>query len=80
MNQSRLTRNHKLIKPKLQKPRKNEDGVCFVPTIVNGVNNVNLNTKFEPKYSDSVRNLINKPLMCITRISFHSQKKNTEKY
>ena len=33
---------------------------CFIPTIINGVTNVNLNPKIEPKYSDSVGNLINK--------------------
>ena len=59
MNQPRLPMNHQLNKPNLQEPRKNEDGACFIPTIVNGVTNVNLNPKTEPKYSDSVGNLIN---------------------
>ena len=59
VNQPRLPMNHKLNKPNLQEPRKNEDGTYSIPTIVNGVTNVNLNTKFEQKY-DSIGNLINK--------------------
>jgi len=52
--------NHQLNKPNFQELRKNKDGTCSIPTIVNGVTNVNLNPKFEPKYSDSTGNLINK--------------------
>jgi len=60
VNQPRLPMTHQLKKPNLQEARKNEDGACFIPTIVNGVTNVNLNQKIEPKCSDSIGNRINK--------------------
>jgi len=50
VNEPRLPMNHQRNKPNLQQPWKNEDGTCSIPTIVNGVTNVNLNPKFEPKY------------------------------
>jgi len=60
VNQPRLPMNHQLNKPNLSEPRTNKEGTCSIPTIVDGVTNVNLNPKFEPKYSDSIGNLINK--------------------
>jgi len=52
--------NHQLNKPNLQKPKKNEDGSYSIPTIVNGVTNVNSNAKLERKYCDSLEISINK--------------------
>jgi hypothetical protein len=41
MKQDRLPTTHQLDKPNLQESRKNEDGTSRIPTIVNGVTNVN---------------------------------------
>ena len=52
--------NHQRNKPILQEPINNEDGACPIPTLVNGVINVNPNPKTALKYSESTDNLINK--------------------
>jgi hypothetical protein len=59
VSQTRLPMSHQLIKPNLQEARKNEDGASFIPTIVNGVTDVNSNPKIEPKCNNSISNLIN---------------------
>jgi len=59
VNQHRRSIVHQPIKPNLQKPRINEDGECCIPTIVNGVTNVNPTSVTVPKYSDSTKNRIN---------------------
>jgi hypothetical protein len=41
VNQHRRSIVHQLNKPNLQKPSINEDGECCIPTIVNGLTNVN---------------------------------------
>jgi hypothetical protein len=46
-------------KPNLQEPSINEDRASFIPTIVNGVTNVSSTSMTVPKYSDSMKNLIN---------------------
>jgi len=61
MNQPRLQMNHQQNKPKLQEPMNNEDGAWPIPTLVNGLTNVNPNQKTAPKYRKSTGNLINKP-------------------
>jgi hypothetical protein len=52
-----------LDNPKLQEPRKNDDGTCRIPIIVNGVTNVNSNPKHKQEdsnsTSDSISHLIN---------------------
>jgi len=80
MNQTSLPMNHQLNKPNLQEPRKNEDGTCSFLTIVNGVTNVNLNPKFELKYSDSIGNLIKKlrETINVCNRNKYSLSKNTE--
>jgi len=60
VKQPSLQMNHQLNKPNLQKPKKNEDGSYSIPTIVNGVTNVNSNAKLERKYCDSLEISINK--------------------
>jgi len=59
VNQHRWPRVHQPIKPNLQKPSINEDGEGCIPTIVNGVTNVNPTSVTVPKYSDSTKNRIN---------------------
>jgi len=58
VNQHRRQVVHLRNKPNLQEPITKEDGTCFIPTIVNGVTNVNLPSVTVPKYSDSKKNLI----------------------
>jgi len=60
VNLPSLPRNHQSNKPNLQEPMKNEDGAYSILTIVNGVTNVNYNSKSEQKYSDSTENRKNK--------------------
>ena len=43
----------------LQEPSINEDGECCIPTIVNGVTNVNPTSVTVSKYSESTKNRIN---------------------
>jgi len=59
VSQTRLPMTRQLMKPKLQEPRENEDGACFIPTIVSGVTDMNTNPKIEQKYSDTISNLTN---------------------
>ena len=59
VNQHRRSIVHQTNKPNLQKPIINEDGECCIPTIVNGVTNVNPTSVTVPKYSDSTKNRIN---------------------
>jgi hypothetical protein len=49
---------HQRNKPNLQEQSINEDGASVIPTVVNGVTNVNPTSVTLPKYSDSTRNLI----------------------
>ena len=58
MNQHRRQVVHLRNKSNLQEPITDEDGTCFIPTLVNGVTNVNLPSVTVPKYSDSKKNLI----------------------
>ena len=59
VSQTRLPMTRQLNKTNFQEPSKNEDGACFIPTIVSGVTDVNSNTKIEQKYSDIISNLTN---------------------
>ena len=54
VKQPRLSKTHPFNKPNFHELRKNEDGTYHIPTVVNGVTDVNFNTKIEPKYSDSI--------------------------
>jgi hypothetical protein len=53
MKQCRLPTTHLLDSPNLQEPRKNEDGTNLIPTIGNGVTNVNPKPKHKQEDSDS---------------------------
>ena len=59
VNQHRRPIVHQPIKPNLQKPSINEDEEGCIPTIVNGVTNVNPTSVTVLKYSDSTINRIN---------------------
>ena len=59
VNQHRRSIVHQPIKPNPQKPSINEDGECCIPTIVNGVTNVNPTSVTVLKYSDSTINRTN---------------------
>jgi hypothetical protein len=63
MKQRRQTTTHQLDNSNLQEQRKNNDGTCHIPTIVNGVTNVNHNPKHKQEdsnsTSDSVSHIIN---------------------
>ena len=59
VNQHRRSIIHQLNRPHLQEPSINEDGEYCIPTIVNGVTNVNPTSVAVPKYSDSTRIRIN---------------------
>jgi hypothetical protein len=63
---------HQRNKPNLQEQSINEDGACFIPTIVNGVTNVNFTSVTKQKYSDSTKNPINNLQETIT---VHNKKK-----
>ena len=63
---------HQRNKPNLQEPSINEDGASFIPTIVNGVTNVNPTTVTVSKYRVSTKNLINN---LRETINVHNKKK-----
>jgi hypothetical protein len=58
MKQGREPTTHQLDNLNLQEPMKNEDGTSRIPTIVNGVTNVNPNPKLKQEDSVSTRNSV----------------------
>jgi hypothetical protein len=58
VNQHRRPTLHQRNEPNLQEQSTNKDGASFIPTVVNGVTNVNPTSVTVPKYIDSTRNLI----------------------
>lgn len=74
MNPHRQPVVHQRRNPNLQEPSITEDCACFIPTIVNGVTNVNRHSVNVPIYNESTKNLIHNIRESINE---HNKKKCT---